>query len=202
MRYVPTILVSLPLICGAQAAEAAIVDFTGHVSAVHFGAGPVPPCGGALGNYVVIADGAGGIGQADGTSSLGAFEPVQQHCVGAPVNGVRPLANGLFNWTFDGGVLEGTYSGQIFPTSDPLIYNLVVTLMVTGGTGKFSGASGALSGDALIYQQQPPFVGEWDFAGPLDLPAVPEPASWALLIAGFGAVGLIARRRASASMSR
>lgn len=31
--------------------------------------------------------------------------------------------------------------------------------------------------------------------GPIEQPAVPEPATWALLIAGFGAVGIAARRR-------
>jgi len=34
-----------------------------------------------------------------------------------------------------------------------------------------------------------------NFSGNLNAPAVPEPASWALMILGFGAVGLVVRRR-------
>jgi hypothetical protein len=34
-----------------------------------------------------------------------------------------------------------------------------------------------------------------------DVVAIPEPASWALMIAGFGAVGLVTRRRPTISMA-
>jgi len=58
-------------------------------------------------------------------------------------------------------------------------------------------------GDGLIYggdhidgntYVSPGFRIRWDFAGS-SVSAVPEPASWAMMIAGFGAVGATMRRR-------
>ena len=46
---------------------------------------------------------------------------------------------------------------------------------------------GSVSGDLLGFQKAPPM--------PTESGAVPEPATWAMLIAGFGLVGAVARRR-------
>ncbi len=180
----------------ASTVDARVVSFSGSISAINFAAGPVPPCGGPLGGHVQLWDGAGGVGQASGASNLGLFEPVQGHCVSAPVMGVRTLANGFFDWTFESGdQLEGTYSGLIYPTADPQVYNPIITVLVTGGTGKFSRASGTLDANALIYQYSTPFRTEWTMNGKLNLPAIPEPGSWALMLSGFAAAGVALRRR-------
>ncbi|MBC7812693.1 MAG: PEPxxWA-CTERM sorting domain-containing protein [Burkholderiales bacterium] len=44
------------------------------------------------------------------------------------------------------------------------------------------------------------FVGIWDFAGS-SVVALPEPASWALMVAGFGFTGTSLRRRSSARIA-
>jgi hypothetical protein len=71
-----------------------------------------------------------------------------------------------------------------FPPSPPALrYMDILKLAPTP-------ALGALPGAALS-TFDPPASGSFGFADP-----VPEPATWAMLVAGFGAIGFVARRRA------
>jgi opacity protein-like surface antigen len=68
------------------------------------------------------------------------------------------------------------------------------------GGGTFSATTSATfrvlppMGQNDNFYETPGFVGEWDFAGS-SVQAIPEPASWMLLLIGFGAVGGVLRRR-------
>jgi hypothetical protein len=42
----------------------------------------------------------------------------------------------------NGDTVVGAYSGQVFPTADPNVITYEEVLVVTGGTGRFAGASG------------------------------------------------------------
>lgn len=138
-----------------------------------------------------------GFGPAAGTSNFGAFSPRESHCINLPL----PAAynDGRFDFTFTGGDdLVGTYFGNLSASATPGTFTNVQTFTVTGGTGRFLGASGTLLGDGLVtFAPGAPPSATIDIAGNLALPAVPEPAAWLMMIAGFGFTGAAMRRRAS-----
>ena len=137
-----------------------------------------------------------------GTSNLGAFMSTQSHCL----LGQAPPASiydGNFSFAFDAGdTLIGTYTGLIgFSGTPGLDFDLVEDFIVTGGTGRFLNAAGTftLAGSLVRYENPagPGFVADFTgrFDGMLDLAAVPEPATWGMMLLGFGAVGWTTRRR-------
>lgn len=139
---------------------------------------------------------------AAGTSNFGGFTASQSHClagppplaVGAPD---RPYTDGLFNFDFaSGGTLFGTYAGLLSNAGSPGLVLNSQDFIVTGGTGRFLGASGNFRGDGQITFLNGPPAATLSFTeGNIFAPGVPEPATWAMLITGFGLAGLIMRRR-------
>jgi hypothetical protein len=87
-----------------------------------------------------------------------------------------PYFNGVFEWTLPTGTLFGTHTGS-----------LTAGAVATGTVrfGQFNGV-GASFGDAR-------------FVGQVNAPRVPEPATWALLLAGFGVLGAVRRTRSIAA---
>jgi hypothetical protein len=144
-----------------------------------------------------------GIPSSTGTSNLGGFEAMMSHCIiSAPPT---PFEQGIFSWEFeDGDLLEGTYVGEVFLTGTPNLFDAVITYTVTGGTGRFAGGSGTMNETGSFVRMPNPigpgFITDWDgsYEGRLSLPAIPEPGTWAMLIAGFGIVGAATRRRRAA----
>lgn len=136
-----------------------------------------------------------------GTSNLGNFVLTNSHCIAGPPTldvPVRELTDGQFLWEFaNGGSLFGTYTGQVE------LANGVVTgtewLTVLGGTGRFLDATGLLQSVGVLsfgqFEGRQVGIFNGAFTGELNAPGIPEPASWAMLIAGFGLVGAVARRR-------
>ena len=171
----------------ATPAQAGMIDFTGTMATSGPGNTPgAAPCFAPLG-LVRYGDGVGGIGTADGTSSIGAFEPVQQHCNSPPIPDVIPttrtLTLGQFAWDFGGGdILRGTYDGLIL--GDPPVLNILATYTVDGGEGRFRHATGTIAADADVVPG-PVFTTSWDFVGTIDTPA---PGALALFALGLGAV--------------
>jgi hypothetical protein len=140
----------------------------------------------------ILVDFNPGNSTAVGTSNLGAFGPSATHCI-APGT---PYA-GVFSFDFaSGNVLSGTTAGYMTPTVTPGVANSFVTFTATGGTGFFLGASGTIAGQGLLDRRPLRPLNQLSLNGVLNLPAVavPEPASWALMIAGFGVVGAAQRR--------
>jgi hypothetical protein len=127
-----------------------------------------------------------------GTSNFGAFAPTMAHCLTPPPT---TYSGGVFEFAFDlGDVLTGTYSGYFTPTGTPNVLNTIVDYVATGGTGRFLGATGAFQGVGILDRSVPRPINNLTLNGSLNLPAVPEPATWAMMILGFGLVGATARR--------
>ena len=180
---------ALALVIAALAAPATAVTFgfVGQFSNDTPTPGPSASC--AAGQ--ILVDFNPGNSTAAGTSNLGAFGPSQSHCIapGSPYTGV-------FSFAFAGDVLSGTTAGFMTPTVTPGVANSFVTYTATGGTGRFLGVSGTISGTGLLDRRPVRPLNQLNLNGVLDLPAVavPEPASWALMIAGFGFTGAAQRR--------
>ncbi len=130
---------------------------------------------------------------------FGSFEGTMSHCiVTAPPT---PFEEGIFSWSFaSGDILEGVYTGMVLATGIPNAFDATIDYVVTGGTGRFLGASGVMFESGSFERLPNPvgagFITDWagTFTGELRLPAIPEPATWALLVAGFGIVGASLRR--------
>lgn len=123
------------------------------------------------------------------------------------------LVNGIDDMPFDDNVgaddtviYSGTLAGQFDGTTllfdgfsfayDPSAGNLLLDVNVvgSGGGGSFFEA---MNGDATQFSRAHDFGAEFDNWGLVATfnGAIPEPATWGLMIAGFGLVGYAARRR-------
>ena len=128
-----------------------------------------------------------------GTSNFGGFGATMAHCLTLPPT---TYSGGAFDFAFTvGDHLQGSYSGFFSPTGTPGLLNTTVDYVATGGTGRFLGASGAFRGVGTLDRRLPRPLSRLTFAGKLDLPAVPEPATWAMMIVGLGMAGTALRRR-------
>lgn len=171
----------------AAAAPAASIMFTGSATNTN---GP-PQADPACAPLLRISFGPAGT---QGTSNLGAFTYSQAHCT---TGGPGPYSGGQFTYSFGGGdTLFGTYSGLASPSGTMGLLNNSIDLVVTGGTGRFLGGTGTITGTGTVDFRQGAPRQTLSLSGALDLPGIPEPASWALMIAGFGLAGRSLRRRA------
>ncbi len=138
---------------------------------------------------------------AHGTSTAGDFTSSQSHCLNsgppaAPGASPVPYSDGVFTYSFGVGTLSGTYTGLLTNGGAPGVVDNTQDFVVTGGTGRFAGASGSFSGTGGIrFVPGSPPAATLDFSGRVFAPGVPEPATWSLLVGGFLAVGIAARRR-------
>ncbi len=136
-----------------------------------------------------------------GTSNFGNFVLTHSHCIpGAPNmdNPVQPLTEGEWLWDFEAGdTLFGSYSGQA--VWDAGVVTGMEDLLVLGGTGRFLGATGLILSRGRLgfgmVDGRPAGIFNGTLEGAIDAPAIPEPATWGMMILGFGAVGLAVRRR-------
>jgi hypothetical protein len=180
----------------ASAAEAATLSISGTRFNVTPGGSFEGRCAPAI--TVSFAPGAH---IASGTSNLGAFTYVASHCIASPPPG--DYFDGEFTWTLPGGTLSGTHFGTLGATDMPGQFSVLEWLTFTGGTGKFAGASGHATYEGLLefgfFFGAPGSTADGSFTGTLTAPGVPEPATWGMLIAGFGLVGVLARRRNEAA---
>ncbi len=145
---------------------------------------------------------------ATGTSNFGAFNASQSHCLGGPppiAVGApdRPYDDGQFSFDFAaGGTLFGTYIGLLSNAGSLGLANNIQDFIVTGGTGRFLGATGSFRGEGQIaFLPGPPAATLTFTAGTITAPGVPEPAAWAMLITGFGLAGITMRRRRADSVT-
>ncbi len=86
-----------------------------------------------------------------GTSNISTFTSLQSHCISsAPPT---PLSDGRFTYTFEGGdTIFGTYTGNTVNSATPGVFTATENLIITGGTGRFVGATGTInSSGSLIF---------------------------------------------------
>lgn len=166
---------------------------------------PAAPGGRCAGLTVSIAN-IGGPLYATGTSNFGDFTATQSHCldsgppiaVGAPST---PYYDGLFTYSFaSGATLFGTYAGLLTNSGIMGVIDNVQNFIVTGGTGQFSNASGSFVGNGTISFTGGPPNATLTFSDAVI--AVPEPATWGMMLVGFLAAGLAVRARRIADPAR
>jgi hypothetical protein len=161
-------------------ASARVLSFTGSATAT---AAPFPDASCAPLAFRGIASGAG-------SSNLGSFSYSQNVCTagGGPVTGVFELDFGTSSFS---GLLDG-----VAVLREPGFADQMFTYVLTGGTGRFAGASGSFTNIGTVDNRGgPPSRLTLNFEGAINAPAIPEPATWAMMILGFGLVGGIARNR-------
>lgn len=185
--------IPLTLICLLPAAAGA-VSFSGSRSNITPGGAPGGRCGDGLLTILFSPTSF----EASGSSNLGSFEYTASHCIAGFPPG--PYTDGLFSWDFGDGTLEGQYSGQLTAGTAPGTFDVSESMVFTGGTGRFAGAQGAATATGTLsfgsYLGSPASFGQVDFAGELSIPAVPEPATWAMwTAAGLLTLGYRAQRR-------
>ena len=176
-------------LAAALPASAATFAFTG----IEMNDTPPPMPSGFCGAGMVRVAFSPSTATVSGSSNFGAFAPTQAHCVTPPPT---TYSGGVFDFSFDAGdQLSGTYSGFFTPTSVPNVLNTTVNYVVTGGTGRFLRATGTLQGVGILDRRVARPINKLALTGSLNLPAVPEPATWSLMILGFGLAGSALRRR-------
>ena len=86
-----------------------------------------------------------------GTSNISTFSSLQSHCISSALP--TPLSDGLFTYTFEGGdTIFGTYTGNVVNSATPGTFTATENLIITGGTGRFVGATGTIdSSGSLVF---------------------------------------------------
>ena len=135
---------------------------------------------------------------AGGTSNLGNFTYTARHCIAGLPPGTT--FDGVFEWTFDnGGSIWGTDYSVLTVGGIPGQFDVMNYLTITGGSGRYTDASGWMTAIGTVafgaHEGKPASFGAFSFEGSVTAPGIPEPASWAMMIGGFGLVGAAARRR-------
>jgi len=178
------------LLCAAGAAQSATLVYIANMD----GATEVPPnLSTAFGFTTVTVDNVLNTMQVNITYAGltgGAPAAAHIHCCSAPGTNVG-VAVGFPNFPT---TTSGTFS-QLFNLLDPTIYTSGFLTGFGGGTAAGAEAAllaGFVAGTAYSNIHNAQFPGG-EIRGQLH--AVPEPASWALMILGFGAVGATLRRR-------
>ena len=182
-KMIRTALGSMALM-GALPAYAAVLPFTGTVTGVSNLVGADPTC--APLPFRSAIDPASTVG----SSTLGNFTLGTSTCIA--LGGGASF--GTFTINFGADSFAGTFDGGSTPSDTAGISDTAWLFTILGGTGRFTGASGTFEAAGLADARTRPTHVAIAFIGNVNAPAVPEPASWALMILGFGGIGLAMRR--------
>ena len=133
LLLIPLLFAAVVISATAPAVAGNQVPFRGTVSG-HIPADmgpPVPGSGGCVFNFFVDNFGnATQFGHFTGTGNL-----IPNVCDGS--------YTGTFSWSAaNGDTISGLFFGQLIPTATPGVFDNNETTIVTGGTGRFNGATG------------------------------------------------------------
>jgi hypothetical protein len=133
------------------------------------------------------------LSDSSGMSNFGSFTYSHNVCT----QGATGPVIGTFALDFGGSLLTGLLNGSSAArVGVPGLFDQMFEYTVTGGTGQFVGATGAFTNVGTVdVRGGPPSRLALNFTGTIDVPAVPESASWALMLGGFALVGSALRRR-------
>lgn len=185
MRKLVRTIVPCMLLMEAMPANADVIPFTGTVTGVSTLVGQDPTCAPLPFRSVINPS------STVGYSSLGNFTYSTSTCLS--LGGGTSFGTFLINFGTD--AFSGTFDGGSTPTGTPGISDTAWLFKILNGTGRFAGASGTFEGAGLADARTRPTHVAIAFIGNVITPAVPEPASWGLMIFGFGAMGLVLRCR-------
>jgi hypothetical protein len=186
MRKLVPAAAAAMLLTIASPAAAVVVPFTGSVTGVSTLVGPEPACDPLP--FQTKIDPASTVGT---SPSFGSFTLETTTCIA--LGGGASF--GTFTIDFGTDSFSGTFDGGSTPTTTPGISDTSWLYTILNGTGRFLGASGTLNASGTADATSRPTHVAINFSGDINAPALPEPASWALMILGFGGIGLAVRRR-------
>lgn len=130
----------------ASPASAQTVDIVGENTVIDQLTPPGGRCVPTYANTVVY--GPGDV-RSDGTSNLGPITETSSHCVTSlpPTD----ILDGQFTIAFRAGdTITGTFSGSADSTATPGVFAASKLLTITGGTGRFAGATGTIDQAGLL----------------------------------------------------
>jgi autotransporter adhesin len=108
-----------------------------------------PPGGRCVPPYFSTVTIAPGALTSTGTSNISTFTSTQSHCITSPPP--SSLVGGQFTYTFEAGdTIVGTYTGNVATSATPDTFSAVENLVITGGTGRFVGASGTIDSNGTL----------------------------------------------------
>ena len=95
------------------------------------------------------------------TTHLGRFTLTGPHRVNLATT--PAIAIGTFEFTAaNGDTLRASFTGLGTPTATPGIASIVETATITGGTGRFAGATGSFIVERIVGLDQPPTIGSFE----------------------------------------
>jgi hypothetical protein len=191
MRGIVQTIVATSLVLAAVAAQADVLPFTGNVTGVSTLIGPDPTCAPLQFRSTISPS------STVGTSTLGSFTYSTSTCLS--LGGGSSF--GTFTMDFGPDSFSGTFNGGSTPTGTAGISATEWLFTILSGTGRFDGATGTFEGAGLADARTRPTHVAISFIGDVITP-VPEPASWALMILGFGAIGSVIRRRGGRTLEQ
>lgn len=100
---------------------------------------------------------------------LGRIKVQQSHCIDLTSPDPLAFTDGVFTLTAaNGDTVTGTYGGRLQPTVTPDLFYIDGTFVITGGTGRFAGASGggAATGMTDLLTSEIELAGRFSVAPP------------------------------------
>jgi hypothetical protein len=112
-----------------------------------------------------------------------------------PIEVYSYVSNGVIDAALDAAFISANYAAEL-ATIRGFADSNVATLLVSGNGNPVQQLfSGVPLTPGLLYEIRVPTTGSGSYVGTLTADAVPEPATWAMMLVGFGLIGFAMRRQ-------